>query len=92
MFAETIRDRISSLCASDPFGFTEALTPFTFDLQPTGTIDGGFRVTARIPRECSKLVGCTHPAFGAGSMISSASAEYLATSASTRQPTSRWNP
>ena len=37
--------------------------------------------------ECSKLVGCTHPAFGAGSMISSASAEYLATSASTRQPT-----
>jgi hypothetical protein len=42
--------------------------------------------------ECSKLVGCTHPAFGAGSMISSASAEYLATSASTREPTSRWTP
>jgi hypothetical protein len=40
----------------------------------------------------SPAVGCTHPAFGAGSMISSASAEYLATSASSRQPASRWTP
>lgn len=41
-----IRDRIASVCASAPFALREALTPFDFDLQPTGLIDGVFRLTS----------------------------------------------
>lgn len=42
----TIRDRIGSVCAGDPFGLLEAVAPFDFDLQPTGQIDGVFRLTS----------------------------------------------
>jgi hypothetical protein len=37
--------RINSLCASDPFRFVQAVSPFDFDKQPTGQIDGVFRLT-----------------------------------------------
>lgn len=40
----TIRDRVRSVCASDPFFFTEAVTPFSFELQPSGQIDQVFRI------------------------------------------------
>lgn len=43
---DVIRDRVTSLCVSDPFGFIPTATPFSFELQPTGTIDTAFRVTA----------------------------------------------
>jgi len=42
---DTVRDRIASVCASAPFGFLEAETPFDFTLQPTTQIDQVFRVT-----------------------------------------------
>ncbi len=42
--ADLIRQRIASVCASEPFEFTETQTPFGFDLQPTGAIDGVFRI------------------------------------------------
>jgi hypothetical protein len=44
MTASDLRDRICSVCASQPLGLIEAVTPFSFDLQPTGVIDGVFRV------------------------------------------------
>jgi hypothetical protein len=40
-----LRDRISSLCASAPFAFVEAVQPFDFDKQPSGNIDEVFRIT-----------------------------------------------
>lgn len=43
---DVILDRVASVCAGAPFAFTAASTPFNFDLQPHGTIDGAFRVTA----------------------------------------------
>jgi hypothetical protein len=43
---DVIRDRIASLCAGTPFSFVQAVTPFDFDLQPTGQIDGVFRLTS----------------------------------------------
>lgn len=45
-FLDTLRDRVTSVCAGDPFGFIPAGTPFNFDLQPSGTIDTAFRITA----------------------------------------------
>lgn len=36
--------RLNSLCASDPFLFLRAQTPFDFTLQPGGLIDGVFRI------------------------------------------------
>jgi hypothetical protein len=41
---DVIRDRVASLCASTPFNFLEAETPFSFDLQPSGSIDQVFRL------------------------------------------------
>lgn len=41
---DVIRDRIASLCASAPFDFGQAQTPFSFRLQPTGNIDQVFRL------------------------------------------------
>lgn len=41
---DVIRDRIASICASAPFSFIEAVSPFGFDLQPTGQIDQVFRI------------------------------------------------
>lgn len=41
-----IRDRVSSICASDPFNFVQAQTPFDFNSQPTGAIDACFRMTS----------------------------------------------
>jgi len=41
-----LRDRIASVCARSPFTLTQAATPFDFDLQPTGQIDGVFRLTS----------------------------------------------
>lgn len=41
-----IRDRVSSVCASSPFDFVQAQTPFDFDLQPSGSIDGVYRIEA----------------------------------------------
>ncbi len=43
---DVIRDRIASVCAAQPFGFVEAVTPFDFSLQPTSAIDGVFRLTS----------------------------------------------
>ena len=43
---DVIRDRIASICGGAPFQFTEAVTPFDFELQPSGAIDGAFRVTS----------------------------------------------
>lgn len=42
MTPETLRDRVSSVVAT--LGFTQAQTPFSFDLQPAGQIDRVFRV------------------------------------------------
>lgn len=44
---DVIRDRVASVCASAPFAFMQAMTPFDFDLQPTGMIDGVFRLTSQ---------------------------------------------
>jgi len=38
-------ERLTSLCASEPFAFMPAISPFDFDQQPTGQIDQVFRVT-----------------------------------------------
>ncbi len=46
-------DRINSVCASDPFRFTQALSPFDFTKQPTGAIDQVFRVEV----EGSSVIG-----------------------------------
>ncbi len=40
----TIRDRVAAVCASVPFAFVEALTPFDFQKQPSGQIDRVFRI------------------------------------------------
>ena len=39
-------NRLSSLCAGDPFYLTQAQAPFDFTAQPTGQIDQVFRITA----------------------------------------------
>lgn len=44
MTIDEIRGRVSSVCASQPFGFAQAKTPFSFDLQPSGEIDEVFRI------------------------------------------------
>jgi hypothetical protein len=44
MTSAQIRDRIASVCAAQPFGFLQAETPFSFDLQPAGGIDQVFRI------------------------------------------------
>lgn len=44
LLLNTIRDRVTSLVAAAPFGFTEAPTPFDFDTTPAGLIDRAFRV------------------------------------------------
>jgi hypothetical protein len=41
---ESLVDQINSLCADDPFRFTQALSPFDFAKQPTGAIDQVFRI------------------------------------------------
>jgi hypothetical protein len=43
---DVVRDRIASVCASAPFDFLEAETPFDFSLQPTTQIDQVFRLTS----------------------------------------------
>ena len=40
----TIALRVGSLCAGAPFGYGQAPEPFSFTLQPTGTIDKAFRI------------------------------------------------
>jgi hypothetical protein len=39
---DVLRDRATSVCAG--LGFVQAQTPFDFELQPTGAIDGVFRL------------------------------------------------
>jgi hypothetical protein len=39
--------RLTSLCAGDPFRLIRAVSPFDFDVQPTGQIDQVFRITAQ---------------------------------------------
>jgi hypothetical protein len=45
---DVLRDRVTSICVADPFGFIPATTPFNFDQQPHGTIDKCFRLTSDI--------------------------------------------
>jgi hypothetical protein len=52
-FLDSIRARVASVCAGEPFRFTQALEPFSFDRQPTGDIDEVFRVEA----EGGKVIG-----------------------------------
>lgn len=47
-FLDSLRDRVTSVCAGDPFRFVPSATPFSFDLQPTGAIDGTFRITTEL--------------------------------------------
>lgn len=42
--ADEIRHRLASVCASEPFSFTQAREPFGFERQPMGVIDGVFRI------------------------------------------------
>ena len=42
--ADVIVDRVRSVCASDPFTFTETTSWANFDLQPTTNIDAVFRI------------------------------------------------
>lgn len=49
MTIDTIRTRIASICAKSPFSFTQAKTPFSFELQPTGEIDKVFRLEVQAP-------------------------------------------
>lgn len=44
MTADVILDRIASICATAPYDFKQAVTPFSFDLQPSGQVDKVFRV------------------------------------------------
>lgn len=44
MTSDEIRNRIASVCAGQPFGFHQATTPFSFDLQPSGDLDQVFRI------------------------------------------------
>jgi hypothetical protein len=46
---DVITDRVRSLLVNS-LGFTEAQTPFSFELQPTGNIDGCVRVEDRNQR------------------------------------------
>jgi hypothetical protein len=41
---EDVLARVTSICAGSPFLFTLAVSPFGFTQQPTGQIDGVFRV------------------------------------------------
>ena len=41
---DVIVDRVRSICAGEPFGFGEATSWASFDLQPTTNIDGVFRI------------------------------------------------
>lgn len=40
----TILERVTSVCATPAFGFRQAVSPFDFDVQPSGFIDAVFRV------------------------------------------------
>lgn len=42
--ADTLVDRLRSICVGAPFGFTEATSWASFDLQPTTNLDGVFRI------------------------------------------------
>jgi len=42
---ETIRQRVSSVCVSLSYGVSQV--PFSFDLQPTGSIDRAFRIESQ---------------------------------------------
>lgn len=42
MTPDGLRDRVTSVCVT--LGLTQAQTPFSFELQPTGVIDQVFRV------------------------------------------------
>jgi hypothetical protein len=53
MTNDTIRDRIASVCAGTDFGFTRAQTPFSFELQPSGSIDEVFRIET----EANQVIG-----------------------------------
>lgn len=44
MTSDVILDRIASICATAPFEFKQAVTPFSFDLQPSGQVDGVYRL------------------------------------------------
>ncbi len=39
-----VLNRMNSLCASSPFGWTQAVSPFNFNEMPTGQIDQVFRI------------------------------------------------
>lgn len=41
---DTIVDRVRSICSGDPFGFGEAVSWGSFDLQPATNIDSVFRI------------------------------------------------
>jgi hypothetical protein len=41
---DTIVDRVRSICVSSPFAFKEAVSWDTFELQPSGNVDGVFRI------------------------------------------------
>lgn len=45
---DVIRQRVASVCAGSPFGLRQAVTPFGFDLQPTGQIDEVFRLESEV--------------------------------------------
>lgn len=40
----TVAQRVASICAGSPFLFVQAQDPFSFALQPTGSIDQVFRI------------------------------------------------
>lgn len=52
-YLDAIRSRVESVCAGEPFRFTQALEPFSFERQPTGDIDQVYRVEC----EGGKVVG-----------------------------------
>lgn len=51
--ADEIRNRIASVCAGDTFQMTPAATPFSFEQQPSTTIDAVFRIES----ETASVIG-----------------------------------
>ena len=43
---EVLLARLNSLCATAPFELVQTASPFDFDHQPSGAIEGAFRITA----------------------------------------------
>jgi hypothetical protein len=57
MTIDVITDRIRSICASAPFGYTEAVSWTSFDLQPTTNIDGVFRIPPPSSQSVNQMFG-----------------------------------